>query len=182
MIDLRNISIREYAESNDLRYSSLLKSMNPKNEFAGKVAKIGRLPYRHLVNWYSEITKVKTFNDVCDLFKFIFRIEEHEFWNETVVNYFAALNFIQNDFKERQEKESKILKGSGVDELKWKAAGGESLRRFSPVSPLDEIAQRYGGSPFEWGEEPYNDIIYLITMITWKSIVSKNYQKLMSEL
>ena len=91
------------------------------------------------------------------------------------------MNFIEKDFKARQEKESKILNGVGVDKLKWKAAGGDSLNIFSPVSPLDEIAQRYGGSPFKWGEEPYNDVLYLITMIIRKSIVSANYQKLMSE-
>ena len=169
---MNNITIKKYSKNPDIKYPSLLKSMRPKNEFSGKEAKIGTLPYLEVVNWYGKLSKMKTFNDVCNLFKFVFNIEDNEFWNESIVAYFAAFNFIQNDFLDRQEKESKILKGSEVDKLKWKAAGGDSLKKFSPVSPLDEISQRYGGSPFEWGEKPYNEIIYLITMITRKANIS----------
>ena len=178
---MKNISIKEYSQSQDIRYVSLLKSMKPNDTFAGSKANIGRLPYLEVVNWYSKITKIKTFEDVCSLFCFVFNIEPEAFWGESVVNYFSSLNFIEQDFLNRQEKESKILKGASVDKLKWEAAGGNSLKMFSPVSPLDELAQRYGGDPFDWGKNPYNDVIYLVTMITRKSIVSRNYQKLMNE-
>lgn len=179
--NLKNITVKQYSQKPDIRYSALLSSMKPKNLFAGKVSNVGELPYLDVINWYTKIGNIKDFNGMVELFCFVFNIEEQEFWSENLVNYFAAKNFIEQKFKTQQEAEAKLLKGSGVDKLKWKAAGGESLKMFSPVSPLDDLAQRYGGDPFEYGRKPYNRIMYLLTMITRKNTVSRNYQKQMNE-
>ena len=178
---MNNITIKQYASKSDIRYSALLSSMKPKNLFAGKVSNIGELPYLDVINWYKKIGTIKDFEGMAELFCFIFEIEEDSFWSENLVSYFAAKNFIEKKLKTQQEAEAKLLKGSGVDKLQWKAAGGESLSMFSPVSPLDDLAQRYGGYPFEYGRKPYNDVLYLLTMITRKNTVSRNYQKLMNE-
>jgi len=178
---MRNITVKQYAKKPDIRYASLLSSMKPKNLFAGKVSKIGLLPYLDVIHWYTKLGTIKDFDGMLELFTFIFDISDDDFWNENVVNYFAAKNFIEKDFKQRQEKEAKLLNSSGGDALKWKAAGGESLRNYSPVMPLDDLCKRYGGYPFDRGKKPYNEVLYLLTMITRKERVLANYQKLMNE-
>lgn len=177
---MKNISVRKLSKNPDIRYSSLLSCLEPVNFFSNKKANIGTLPYLEVVNWYKKLGKVKNLDDMCSLFTFVYQIEPWEFWGENVVNFFAAKNFIEKDFKNRQEAEAKLLQGSSVDPLMWKAAGGDSLRNFSTTSPLDDLCQRYGGYPFDLGKQPYNQIMWLITQSTRKTIVNANYQKLIS--
>ena len=178
---MKNITVKQFSEKPDIRYTALLSSLVPNNLFAGKQSNIGRLPYLDVIAWYEKITKIKDLHGMCDLFTFIFDIEEVEFWNASIVDYFSAKNFIEQDFKTRQESEAKLLSGGSVDKLKWEAAGGNSLRAFSKTSPLDDLAKRYGGYPFDYGRKPYNDILHLITMSIRKNIVANNYQKLLNE-
>lgn len=178
---MKNITVKQYSQKPDIRYQYLLNSLEPKNMFAGKESHIGGLSYLDVINWYTAIRNIKSFDDMCKLFTFIFCIEEDDFWNENVVNFFAAKNFIEQDFINRQKKESKVLKTASVDPLKWKAAGGDSLNNFSPISPLDDLAKRYGGYPFEYGDKPYDEVFSLLVMITRKNMVAHNYQKLLNE-
>jgi hypothetical protein len=177
---MRNISIRKYSTlKNDITHNALLSSLKPKNLFAGKQSNIDSLPYLDVVYWYDHIKKINAFNDVCELFIFIFGIDSEAFWNEKVTSFYEAQNFILEDFKRRQETEAKLL-SSGVNNNNWTAAGGDSLIPFSKVTPLDDIAQRYGGYPFDYGRKAYSEIIFLLTMITKKNKVQRAYEKIVN--
>jgi hypothetical protein len=176
---MRNITIEAYAQLKDTtEYDTILKHLHPHNYFADKIANIGELPYTTVAHSFGLIQSMDSWYKMVELFTLCYGIDEKTFWNEKIRVYYAAINFLKAEFERLAKAEEKLLHSTNTDSELWERAGGARLKPFGKTSPLDDLACRYGQYPFDLGKKPYNEIIYLLSLVKVKNEVSNEYQKL----
>jgi hypothetical protein len=139
---------------------------------------INKLTYNEVRACNRELRKSKTIEDTYDVFDTLFKITKEQFFELDIVNYFQTKKFIEEKFISLAENESKLLNSFSNDDIKWQAAGGDKLKEFGDVLPLDRLAKLYGGYPFDYGERKYIEIIYLLRMNMVYNQVEKEYNKM----
>ncbi len=174
-LSLKNISVLEYSKlDNNLEYE-VLNHLKPKNKFIGIESNIMQMPYTNVKYCINLLRNINDYNAICELFSIVFDIDNNSFWNAPIDNYFEARNFIIETFKLINDNEQKIAKGGNTDVGKWKMAGSDRLNPYNDNLPLDQLGQRYGGNPFDWGRKPYSEVFYLIAMTKTSNEVNYNY-------
>jgi len=176
---MRDISIEQYAQMKDtVEYDVVLRNLLPENFFAGKTVSIIDLPYSTVAYCFTLVQDMNTWEKVVELFTTIYEINEKVFWNEKIRLYFSAMNYIKETFISISKREQELLYSSNTDSSLWERAGGARLKPFASISPIDDLAERYGMYPFDLSEKKYKDIIYLLSLVKTKNEVTKEYQNL----
>jgi hypothetical protein len=175
---LENITVLKYSKLKDVtNYDVILKHLNPSNKFVGKQSDFMRLPYSSVKYCLKIINQVNNWDKVHELFEVVFGCTLDEFNNATVVEFYAARNYIVSQIKTVIENEARLSEGGSVDITKWEQAGGKRLEQFNDFVSLDPLAERYSLYPFELAEKPYSDIFYLQAMVKTLNEVNFNYTK-----
>lgn len=176
---MKNITIKQYATLADTtKYDAILKHLKPKNYFCKNKAKIGDNTYSEVMHCYKLIKKIDNWEKMFELYEICYKVSETDFWNETIVNFWHSLNYLIETFKAMQQKENELLSGSNVNHSLWERAGGNTLKTFSVISPLDDLGQRYGMYPFDLMEKKYNQILILLSLTKRKDAVLAKYSEL----
>lgn len=139
------------------------------------------------------MTKAIDWDSTKELFCIAFGIEEDDkreedtfvfdkitkgFWNSSIIDYYAAQNYIVKTFKELQEKETKLLQSISADSGLWELAGGAKLNKFSNIMPLIQLGEIYSIYPYDLQEKPYNEILLLLVAHKEKNEVQNKYNEL----
>lgn len=189
-----NISILEYSKLTDTtEYDLVLKHLKPKNSFAGGEIDFNKLSYKDVKSCIHLMTKAIDWDSTKELFCIAFGIEEDDkreedtfvfdkitkgFWNSSIIDYYAAQNYIVKTFKELQEKETKLLQSISADSGLWELAGGAKLNKFSNIMPLIQLGEIYSIYPYDLQEKPYNEILLLLVAHKEKNEVQNKYNEL----
>jgi len=175
---LNNITLQEFIDSNDFyKYDSVLQHQKGKNIFLGKECNILSKPYTDIKYCISLLRSLKSFDDVIEVISILTEKSKEEVLKSDIVEYYSFRNYIINTFKQIQDNESKLAKSTNTDAGKWIMAGGDKLKPYDDVLPLDQLAERYGGYPFDFGRKPYSEIFYLMAMTKTLNEVNINYSK-----
>jgi len=170
---LKKINVHQYIQLTDhTEYDLLLSHLLPNNVYNVNISDISYTNVKYCIDLMRELDN---WNKVKELFEFCFN--ETDFYNLDIVKYFTAKNYLIQHFKIIVDNENKMSKGGNIDLGKWQMAGGDRLKPFNNVLPLDALSQRYGGSPFDWGRKPYGEVFYLIAMTKTSNEVNENYNK-----
>lgn len=178
---MKNITVKEYIELNVKErfiYDSLLNNINAK-----EVVKIDfdTISWDNVKKIIKLLSKVDSFDVVCDIFKLAFNMTSESFYNLPIVNYFQIKKFLIKKFVYLHENEVKLLSSSSNDIGLWQMAGGNKLDFYSENLPLSQLAKIYGGYPFDYGKKPYNEILYLLKMNQTQNEVENKFQELKSK-
>lgn len=179
-MDLKHMKVRELAVSEyQAEYDSVLFALKPKNKFCGKVMDVQDLPFINTRRAFMILRNGQDWNSLCDLFCVSFLVKPDQFWDSDIVQYYHARNFLIQEWKRVFDTENRLLADSEPkDADKWRRAGAEKLNKYSDVLPLDKLGQRYGIYPFDLGNKPYSEILYLIALSTEEGRVNYKYQTL----
>jgi hypothetical protein len=170
---LKKINVQQYIALEDKSiYNALLSHLNPINLYNVEISNMSYTNVRYCIRLMSELNN---WGNVKELFELCFN--DIDFMNMDVVSYFHSKNYLLQSFKIIVDNETKVSKSGNFDIGKWKFAGGDRLKPFNDFLPLDQLAQRYGGSPFDWGRKPYGEVFYLIAMTKTSNEVNENYNK-----
>lgn len=171
MFKLKNITVKEYLTSEDfLKYDEVLKHQKGKSDI-----NILQKPYTDVKYCLSLLSKLSSFDNIAEVFEVLFDIPKDKLMAMGVLEYYNLRNYLISTFKTIIDNEKKVSQGGNTDEGKWFMAGGDRLKPYNDILPLDQLAQRYGGSPFDWGRKPYSEVFYLIVMTKTANEVSYNY-------
>ena len=176
-MELRNITVRELATSqHQSEYDAVLFALKPKNVWGMDV---NDLPYIDTRRVISLLSKGQSWEHLQEIFCLSFRFKAERFWNARVIDYYHARNFLIQEWKRVIDIENRLSSQiESRDADKWRRAGVEKLNQFSDVISLDRLAQRYGMYPFDLGQKPYSEILYLIHMTATDSQITANYHAL----
>ena len=173
---MRNISISEYLKRKDyLKYSFILDSLNSKDHLHFD---LNKLSYNDVIKCNRIIAKPKDINDVKNLFKIAYRIKDDRFFELPIINFFQSKKYLIEKFVYLRENEAKLLSSSEIDAMYFESAGGKRLNDFSDVLPLDRLAKIYGGSPLDYGDKKYVEVLYLLRMNKVLHEVDKRFSEL----
>jgi len=161
---MRNITIKEYMKSANAIDYSPLQFLEPYKSFGSHEAKITDLTYEEVKSVVRTLKKLRTWNDVADVFETVFKIDREQFFNGRILDFFSARNYIVKEFKRIVKTENRLLQSITKDYGKWVAAGGEKLNRFSDVIPLNQLGKIYGVYPFDLKDYKYTEILTLLVI------------------
>jgi hypothetical protein len=175
-----NISILEYSKlTNTSEYDLVLKNLNPKNIFSGGSIDFNKLTYKDVKSCIHLLTNKPTWETTKELFCLAFVTDN--FWECSIIDYYAAQNYIVKTFKELQERESNLLKSIDADVGLWEMAGGDRLNKFSNIMPLIQLGEIYSIYPYDLQHKPYNEILLLLVAHKEKNEVQNKYSELKSK-
>lgn len=166
------IDFLKLSESERQIYYSVLKHLKPKEVYK---IKIETLTYTEVKQIYKELTSNEP--NIEYIFCTCLRFTKKTFLNIKIDIFFQQKAFIETFFINLYRNELKLLQSAGVDVGDWQSAGGEKLNKYSDVLALSQLAKIYGGYPLDYGNKPYQEIIYLLAMNKAQSEVEYNYQK-----
>ena len=175
-LSLNNISVLKFSKLNDIGDYNVLNYIKGKAEFMQKPCNIMQMPYTNVKHCMMLLRKSNGIESMCEVFQNVFDIDADTFYNGEILSYFEARNHIFEMFKLIAENETKLSQGGNTDLGKWKMAGGDRLSNYDAMLPLDTLAQRYGGYPFDLGRKPYSEVFYLMAMSKTINEVNYNYQ------
>ena len=163
---MNDIALKKYVTLTDTsEYDNVLHFLKPKNIFLGKKMDVQSMMYINVKYCFKLLPTVNKWEDICELFNLCFGVDNEDFWNASIVEFYSARNFLIEELKKTAENEIKLLSGNQKDSDKWKRAGVNRLDKFSDMISLDRLGQRYGMYPPDLGRKPYSEIIYLSAMI-----------------
>jgi hypothetical protein len=91
------ITIKQYSELSDkIAYDSVLSKLRPLNKFNGNSLDLNKITYKQVRSLFKMAKEGKTINDMFDLFSLAFSVNESQFWNASIEEYFSAQNYIVN--------------------------------------------------------------------------------------
>lgn len=172
-----NITVGQYFKINDVQeYDTILKHLKAKNIFSNGTIDFDRLSFKQVKICLHLIKDINSKESLKELFCLAFNVNEFE--NRTIVEFYAALNYLVKAFKELQLRETKLLKSIDQDSFLWEQAGGKKLDAFSSLMPLVQLGEIYSTYPYDLQEKPYNEILTLLVCHKTKSEVSNKYNEL----
>lgn len=178
---MKQITVKEYINltpDKQLPYITLFTSLKEK---ALLKIKINELSYNEVRNIFKKLSISSEVEDVKTIFINALKIDELQFYELPLQNFFQIKKYISNYFVNLQKKEVLLLQSVNEDTGLWDMAGGERLNEFSDILPLSQLAKIYGGYPFDYGTKKYVEIIYLLRMNNIQGQVENEYQKLKSK-
>jgi hypothetical protein len=177
---MKAITILEYSNlKNTTQYDVVLKHLNPINQFSDKNINLDQLSYADFRKALKLLPNANNFEVALNLFKMVFKFENDiDFWNENIEVFFSAQNYIVKLFSDKIKTENNLLKSIDIDTILWEQAGGNSLKPFSDLLPIVQLAEIYHLYPYDLINKPYNEIIVLLVLHKRKSEVQNKYNEL----
>jgi hypothetical protein len=178
---MKQINVAQFIKlplNEQLPYITLFSSLRSKEWLK---ININELSYNDVRNLYKKLSKSTEIETVKSIFETAFKINEDDFYNLPLQNYFQLKKYLSNYFVNLQKKETLLLKSVNNDDGVWELAGGEMLNEFGDILPLSQLAKIYGGYPFDYGKQKYVEIIYLLRMNNVQGQVENEYQKIKSK-
>lgn len=174
---MQDISLFEYSKLTDTTdYDIVLKHLKPKNDFCNGKIDFNKLTYKDVRSCFYLIKNMKDWENIKDLFCLAFQITN--FWNASIVEFYAAQNYLIKTFENLQEREAKLLQSIDADTGMWLMAGGDKLNKFSNIMPLVQLGEIYGVYPYDLQNKPYNEILTLLVVHKERSEIQNAYSKL----
>ena len=175
MYSLRNITVQEFLTSKDyLNYDEILKHITAKKNEVN----ILQNSYTNIKYCISLLQKEQGgFDGITEVFEILFGFNKETLMQLKVLKYYELRNYVIETFKNIVNNEMKLAQGGNTNLAKWQFAGGDKLRPYDNVLPLDQLAERYGGNPFDWGKKSYSEVFFLIAMNKNLNEVNYNYSK-----
>ena len=124
-------------------YHNVLKHLEPNPIFNASITDFT----------FGEVAKIKillqntTFENVIELFKSIFKIDEGIIYKMDVVQFYENFNWINNEVKQIIEREVENL--SSEPDSKLKDAGVDSLNIFKELNTLILLGEKFATPPQE---------------------------------
>lgn len=177
-----NITLREYVNSKDVSQYEFLEHSKPRNKYFNKELNVSLLTYGEVKAVMRTLRKMKSINDIKDIFETCFKIDENEFYSGLITEYFSAKNYVIQTFKELLEREIKLLKSFSGDSALWEAAGGNKLNKHSDVLPINQLGKIYSLYPFDLEHKKYQEILYLMVVEKDQNEVEKKFHELKSKM
>lgn len=177
---MKNITINQFiklSEDKQAKYH-FLKFQKGCNTYAGKTINFTHLPFVKVRNILTALTRKLSFDDTVELIGSAFDIPTDKIGDTSLSEFLAAKAYIEEQANTIRIRESKIANNSGVDLVKWQTAGGAKLAPFDTVLTLHTLGEKYGKYPFDLGQKPYAEIMYLYTAVRTYDQVCNEYTKL----
>lgn len=178
-MSLRKITTRQlFLLSNDKfdKYHRVLKHLDP-------IQLHGKKQLESLTDLtFGEVTGIKmnlkhsSFNNMIDIFKTIFGLEQKEIYKVDVVQFYHALNWIKEEIQAIYEREVQSL--SSTPDSKMKDAGIDDLNIFGEMNTLIMLGEKYGKAPQEIENWNYNLVFSLMLHQKISSDINKRYVEL----
>lgn len=176
-----NITLKQYISLEDTTTYDFLEHIKPSNRYVGKELNVSDMTYGEVKAVMRTLRKMKSIDDIKNIFETCFKISENEFYSGLITEYFSAKNFIIKTFKDLLDKEIKLLKSISGDSALWEASGGNKLNKHSDVLAINQLAKIYGLYPFELESKKYQEILYLMVVEKELGEVQKRFDKLKSK-
>lgn len=179
MFDLDNIKVSKLYQLGEVefkKYMQLQSVLGEKDVFP----KIKATPLMDLT--FGEVATLKnnlakpTFESLYECFQIVFKVKLKTYVNQSVVDYFYAMNWLKNSVRELMEREAKTL-SSDIDPL-LDAAGIKRLVKFGELNTLKAIGQQFGKSPREIEDWKYSLVFSLMLHDKVSSEVQKEFNNL----
>jgi len=169
---LKNITVAEYLVSKDfLKYDEVLRFEAGQN-FGHNISSNS---YTNVKYCLSLLQKVSSFDTIIEVFEILFGIKEEELMQMRILDYYRLRNHLINTMKLIQDNENKLAQSGKIDIGKWKMAGGDRLKPFDDLMPLDQLGERYGIYPYDIGRKPYSEVFMLMAGVKTLNEVNYNY-------
>lgn len=176
---MKNITVKEYTELKDSSiYDATLQFLNASSACGDKTMDIGKMPYSNVKYCMRLLPKVAQWNEVQQLFEICFDVNQNEFWQMSIKDFFQAKNYIIQEFERVIETERKLLVSQSTDEYMWEMAGAKRLQPHNDTLPLIQLGKLFGQYPFDLGRKPYNEVFSLLVQVKVQNEVESEYQKL----
>jgi hypothetical protein len=160
---MKNITVKQLFESTPeefKEYHEILKHLIPKIPPIGKQIKsLTDLSYGKVALIRSELG-VNEFETILNVFKAAFKIKRDNVLNMEIVQFYQALNWLQEELKTLSMREKKFL--SAEPDPVLKEAGIDRLNVFTDLNPLINLAKQYSKSPDEVSKWNYNLVFSLL--------------------
>ena len=176
-MSLKKISFRQLFQlknENFEEYHKVLKFLEPV-QLNNKIESITDLTF-------GEVAEIKillqngSFLSLTEMFKIIFGLTQNEIYKINVINFYHALNWIQNEIETIYEREVKNLSSSA--DSKMKDAGIDELNVFGEMNTLIMLGEKFGKAPQEIENWKYNLVFSLMLHQKISSEVNKRYVEL----
>ena len=178
---MKNHTLKYYVQRN-LNYTTL-QHIKGEPEYAGKRLEINEMTYEDVKSVMRYLGKVQSWDIIKDIFETCFKINEEEFWQGKIVDFFKARNYIIQEFTNLLNLEKKLLTSiQTIDEMLWQEAGGDRLNKFSDIMPLMQLGEVYSLYPFDLKDKKYQEILLILTAIKERNEVNRAYDKLKSSV
>jgi hypothetical protein len=176
---MRNVAIKEYLLTYKTNPSNLiLEALKANDSFPDKPFDLNVLTYNEIRQINRKLKAVKDLSDYISILSIAYRAEEFEVLDLPIINFFEIKKFINEKILSLLEKEAKILSNADGDADMWRMAGGDALKQYADILPLDRLAKLYGGYPLDYGEKKYVEIIYLLAMNAMHDKVDRKFYEL----
>ena len=163
-----NISIAQYLELEDTsEYDIFIEAMTPVNKFCKNPCNTNNLTYNE-IEVMKKILSAPTFSTLKELFILIYRIKgdidtspDQLFYNEKILTFFAAKNYIQEFMMKLIKKEQEWLHIEPSEKHQMVNAQ-ERIAPFSFLISKMGIAEKYGVKPKEVGNWKYTEVFSIL--------------------
>lgn len=190
---MTDLTVQEFFTSpgiDHMAYLTLLRAMEPKNEFMGhESTAIGEKTYAEVVNLEAALMRWNK-GDVTQLYEIVnicyakagsiaeggYRIPEREFYLTSIFDVFRAFNWILEQFTVLKENEEKKLSYEPTAEEM--EAGIDSLGKYGRIVSIDTLAK---GDILKWREIEqlsYNEVFFKLCMDKDRTDIERNLMKI----
>ncbi len=175
---MKNITVKEYSQLTDVSAYKMLEMLAAKNSFLNKQMNINAMPYSNVKYCIKIIYKTDSWEQIRNLFQICYGVNEKEFWNAGIIEYYQSQKYIIESFIAVVDNENKMFSSNNTDENLWKMAGAERLNPFNDTLPLLNLGKAIGMYPFDLGRKPYGEVLTLLIAIKIQGEVESDYQRL----
>ncbi len=161
---MKNLTVAEYIKKGEPSEYNFLKYLNPNNSYLDRQLNVQDLTYEEVKAVLRTLQNINTWEDISNVFETCFKISKNQFSRGLLTEFFSAKFYILETFKKIAENENKLLSSVSADSMKWKAAGGNRLDKYSDVLSVNQLGKIYGIFPMDLGKRKYFDILTLLTV------------------
>lgn len=180
-MQLENITLAEYSIMQDSDVYDFLQDLEPVNLFATKTMNVTAMPWLSVRHCIKLLSKSKDWNVVFKLFHQCYDVDEKEFLQATVYEFYQANNYMMEQFKKLIEREVQVMFTPSVDDEIWQQAGMDKLNQFNDMLPLIQLGKAFGMYPYDIGRKPYREVFNMLVPIKIQGEVESEFHKLKSK-
>ena len=131
---------------------------------------------------FGEVATIKmylqetSYQNIIEIFKLIFGLEENQIHKIDVVNFYHSLNWIKKEVQNIYDREIQSL--SSPPDSKLKDAGIDDLNIFGEMNTLIALGEKFGKAPQEIENWNYEIVFSLILHQKISAEINKRYVEL----
>jgi hypothetical protein len=175
--DITAAKLLEYPEEEFLQIHELLKHIRPGYE----VGKIRATSLVELTFEQVETIKLKTtggeFQTLLEAMETVYSVETKELLKLKCYDFYKLFNWFTQSLNELIEREKKMFKNEGSDQM-WRAAAGDRFSKFGAYNTAIPLAEKFGQSPAAIMKMTYLDVFSARLYYKELADTQKEYDKL----